>query len=109
MAANVTSIANQILAEATKLGGDTWAKIQKSAPLYIKGYAQSLADIATGVLKGEITKKDSKMYAQNATLMLVMGIANTSHIVLVQVQAFFDTVLGILRTAINAALPVPVL
>jgi hypothetical protein len=109
MAVNVASIANQILAEAAKLGGDTWTKIQKSAPLYIKGYAQSLADIATGVFKGEITKEDSIMYAKNATLMLVMGIANTSHIVLVQVQAFFDTVLSILKTAINAALPVPVL
>jgi hypothetical protein len=109
MPVNVGAIANQILAEATNLGGDTWNKIQKATPLYVKGYVQSLADIAAGVSKGEITKSDAKMFVKNATLMLVMGIANTSHIVLVEVQTFINAVLGILKTAINAALPVPVL
>src|SRR3981189_721227 len=103
------SIASQIISTATNQAGATWASIQKAAPSYIRGYAQNLADIAVGVEKGEITASDARMYAENAQLLLVMGIANTSQIVLSQVQALIDNVLNILKTSINAALPVKLL
>jgi hypothetical protein len=106
---NVSDLAKQILAQAASIGGETWGKIQQSAPLYVKSYVQSLADIAEGVVAGEITKKDAKMYVQNARLLLVMGIANTSHIILAQVQQFMDGVIATLKGAINAALPIAIL
>ncbi|MER8652906.1 MULTISPECIES: hypothetical protein [unclassified Mesorhizobium] len=105
----MADLAKQILAQAAATGGETWGKIQKSAPLYVKSYAQSLVDIAAGVVAGEITKKDAKMYVQNAHLLLVMGIANTSHIILAQVQKFIDGVIATLKSAINAALPIAIL
>lgn len=103
------AIANQILAEAIKVGGATWTKIEKAAPLYVRGYAQSLIDIAEGVAAGEISKADAKMFVANAKLLLIMGIANTSHIILAQVQRFMDGVIKTLKTAINASLPVAIL
>ena len=106
---DAAGLANLILTEAIKTGGSTWTKIQKSAPLYVRGYARTLIDIAEGVAAGEITKKDAAMYVTNAGLLLVMGIANTSQIVLTQVQSFMDAVLAALKTAINGALPVAIL
>jgi hypothetical protein len=106
---NVEAIVKQIIDQASKQGGDTWTRVKKSAPLYIRGYAQNLADIAAGVSKGEISTSDAKMYVQNAHLLLAMGIANTSHIMLYEVQLFIDSVLAIVKTAINGALPVAVL
>lgn len=106
---DVSGIVAQLVGEATKTGGDTWKRIQKSAPLYFRGYAQGLADIADGVLAGEITPAEAKIYTQNAHLLLVQGIANTSHVVLFQVQTFVNKVLDVLKTSINAALPVKLL
>jgi hypothetical protein len=108
-AIDVDGIAAQILAQAKNAAGGTWTKIKKATPLYARGYAQALADIAQGVADGEISKKDAKMYAQNAELILVMSIANTSQIVLHEVQKLIDGVLGVLKSAINAKLPVPLL
>jgi hypothetical protein len=107
--ADLASIANQIIAQATTIGGETWTKIQKSAPLYIRGYSQNLLDIAAGVLANEITKADAKLYLQNARLLLVQGIANTAQIMLVQVQKFIDSVLNIVKGAINTSLKVAIL
>ena len=49
------------------------------------------------------------MYVRNAHLLLVMGIANTTQIVMVQVQAFIDSVLKVVKASINGALPVAIL
>jgi hypothetical protein len=106
---SAAAIADQIIGQAIQTGGATWMKIQKAAPLYIRGYAQTLAEIAKGVAKGEISKADAKMYVRNAHLLLVMGIANTAQVVLVQVQTFIDGVLKTLKTSINATLPFPLL
>lgn len=103
------AIASQILAEAIKVGGATWTKIEKTAPLYVRGYARSLEDIAAGVVSGEISKADARMFVANAKLLLVMGIANTSQIILAQVQSFMNGVIKTLKTAINASLPVAIL
>jgi hypothetical protein len=109
MPIDVNGIWQQILASAATQGGTTWDSIKKSAPLYTKGYAQNLADIASGLAAGEITKADADMYVKNANLLLVMGVANTSHIVFDAVQKFFDSVIAISKTSINAALPVAIL
>ena len=106
---SVSELVDQILAQAAAVGGETWVKIRKSAPLYVKGYVQSLVDISDGVANDEMTKKDGKMYAQNARLLLDMGIANTSHIILIQVQKFMDGVIAALKATINGALRVPIL
>jgi hypothetical protein len=108
-AVDVTGIGNLIIQEAIRRAGATWISIQKAAPLYIKGYAQALADIAAGVVRKDITKKDAAMYVRNARLLLVMGIANTTQTVLVQVQTFMDNVLKAVKTSINGALPVAIL
>src|SRR5262249_39582903 len=109
MATDVDSIVKAILSEGAKQGGNTWDAIRKSAPLYVKAYAQNLADIAEGVAAEQISKKDAKMYVKNAKLLLVMGIANTSEIVLHSVQVFVDGVISILKGVINAKLPIPIL
>jgi hypothetical protein len=106
---DVNGIAKQIILEAEKLGGDTWTRVQKAAPLYFRGYAQGLADIADGVRKGEITEEEAKIYAKNAQILLVQGITNTAQILLHQVQVFVDKILGVLKGAINSKLPVPLL
>lgn len=106
---DASAIAKDILSRAIGVGGDTWGKIEKSAPLYINSYAQGLVDIAAGVSAGEISEADAKMYVANARLLLAMGIANTSEIVLSEAQQFMDDVLAALTQAINAALPVPLL
>ena len=84
-------------------------KIRKAAPIYVRAYAKSLAAIAAGYEAGEISKKEAAMYARNAELLLAMGIANTSHVLLVQVQSFFDAIFAVLKGAINDALQIPLL
>jgi len=106
---NLGKLLQEFLDAAVEIGGDTWTKIEKSTPLYAKGYLRSLADIAAGVVDGEIDAADAEMYSSNARLLLIQGIANTAHVVLVQVQAFIDRVLDAVRSAINDALPIPVL
>lgn len=108
-AIDVNGIAAKILQEANNVGGDTWTRIRKSAPLYVRGYAQALADIAEGVKEGGISPDDRQMYVDNAELLLVQGIANTSQIVLVEVQKFIDGVLSLAKGFINSKLPVPIL
>jgi hypothetical protein len=107
--ADVSGIVKQLFSEATKVGGDTWKGMQKSAPLYFRGYAQALADIAEGVAAGEISQEDAELYIQNARLVLAMSIANTTQLVLFQVQSFMDKVLGVAKGAINSRLPVALL
>lgn len=105
----VESIATQILQEAARIGGQTWTSIKNAAPLYARGYAQSLVDIASGVASGDITKKDGEMYTRNALLILVQGIANVAQTILHAVQTLLNKVISILKGAINAALPIPIL
>jgi hypothetical protein len=102
-------IGNLILGEAAKVPGETWTKIQQAAKLYVNGYSQNLLDIAQGVVDGDLTPDEGKMNAINAQLLLEMGIANTSEIVLNEVQQFINNVIGILKTAINSKLPIPIL
>ena len=106
---DVTGIGYVIIQEAIRRAGGTWDSIRKAAPLYMRAYAQTLADIAAGVVRGEITKKDAAMYVRNARLLLIMGIANTTQTVLVQVQAFIDSVLKAVKASINGALPIAIL
>ena len=106
---NVAALGNVIINEAIGRGGSTWTKIQSAAPLYIRGFAQTLASIAAGVAKGEISKKDAAMYVRNARLLLIMGIANTCQVVLIEVQTFIENVLNAVRASINGALPIAIL
>ncbi len=106
---DVSSIAQKIIAEATKDAGAAWNKIKKTAPIFINGYAQNLADIASGVASGDIQQSDGKIYAQNARLMLDMGIAHTSQTTLSEIQTLMDNVLNTLKGSINAALPFAIL
>lgn len=109
---SMQAVAGEILASAVAVGGETWNKIRKSAPIFIKAYAQSLVDIAEAVALGPeegISRKDARIFLQNARLLLVMGIANTNQILLVQAQKFIDKVIGIARAAINSALPIAIL
>jgi hypothetical protein len=108
-AINIDAIVTQMISEATKIGGNTWTAIQKSAPLYFKGYAQALADIAVGVTTGDISKDDAKMYTKNAYLLLIQGITNTAHVMLFSVQQLIDSLLNVVRASINTALPVKLL
>lgn len=109
MAININSIANSILAEAARIGGDTWTSIKKSAPVYVKGYVQSIVQISAGVRSGEISRAEARIYVENSKLLLAQAIANTAHILLVQVQRLINAVIGALKTAINGVLPVAVL
>ena len=106
---DANAITDAIVSAAAQVAGDTWQKIRQSAPIYVRGFAQALVDIAAGVLRGEISRTDGKMYAQNARLMLVQGIANTAQILLVQVQKLMDSVFNTVRTGINGALKVAIL
>lgn len=98
---NAKSVATAILKAAASIGSETWSKIQQSAPIFIRGYAQALADIAAGVSHGDFTEDEARMYEQNARLLLVMGIANTNHILLVEAQKLIDEALNIVREAVN--------
>lgn len=109
---SVDAIADEILAAAIGIGGETWQKVKKSAPIFVKAYAQSLVDIAAGVAQGPVTgisKADGKIFADNAKLLLVMGIANTNQILFAQVQKFINQVISIAKSAVNARLPIAIL
>lgn len=104
---SVNTIAAEILSAAAEIGGETWDKIKKSAPIFVGAYAQALVDIAAGVAVGGkegFSRSEGRMYEQNARLLLVMGLANTNHILLVQAQKLIDVALKIARTAINDAI-----
>lgn len=109
MAVDINPIVKQILDTAADKGGEAWNKVQKGAPLYVKGYAQSLADIAEAVVSGDMTVEEGKSHAHTAELLLVQGLAFTSQVVLFEIQAFIDGVLATLKGAINAKLPVAIL
>lgn len=102
-------IGKQILAKAAQVPGDTWSKIKQGAKLYTTAYAQTLVDIAQALKDGDITIDEARLNAENAELLLAMGVANAQEITLKEVQDFFDGVISILKTAINSKLPIPVL
>ena len=109
MSINIDAISNQILSQAIAAGGATWDKIKKTAPFFIEGYAQIIGKTALKVAAGKLSKTDGRMIERHARLMLAQGIATTSLIILSQVQAFINGVIATVKTAINAALPVPLL
>ncbi|MBL8583653.1 MAG: hypothetical protein JNL61_15705 [Rhizobiaceae bacterium] len=109
---SLDAVAREILNAAAEIGGETWVKIRKSAPIFVRAYAQSLLDIAAGVALGPkdgISKSDAKIFIQNARLLLIMGIANTNQILLVQAQKFIDRAIAAARAAVNKALPISLL
>lgn len=102
-------IAKLIIARAAQVPGNTWDKIKQGAKLYTTGYAQNLIDIAQALADGDIGPDEAKMNAENAELLLAMGVANAQEVTLNEVQNFFNDVIGILKTAINSKLPIAVL
>lgn len=109
MTIDIDAIAHAILGQAAAIGGQTWTKIKNGATFYVRGYAQALASVATALTSGEITAAQARMHADNARIILMMGITNTSHIVLSQVQKFLNGVLDTVKDAINGALHVDLL
>lgn len=107
--AGVDAIAKTILSQAVKEGGDTWTAIQKALPLYAKGYAQTLVEIAAGRVADEITADDATMYADSAKLLLYMAVANTAQVTLNAVQVFLNGVIDTVKDAINKSLPIAIL
>jgi ATP-dependent helicase YprA (DUF1998 family) len=106
---DVEAIAKTILSQAVKEGGNTWTAIQKALPLYAKGYAQTIAEIAAGRAANEITADDAKMYADSARLLLEMAVANTAQVTLNAVQVFLNGVIDTVKGAINKSLPIAIL
>lgn len=109
---SVDQISADILSAAAQIGGETWLKIKKSAPIFVRAYAQSLVDTAAGVALGPVdgfSKADGKMYAKTARLHLIMGVAHTNQILLVQAQKFIDKALAIAKDAVNSRLPIALL
>lgn len=106
---DIGAVGSQILTETGKIGGQTWPKIQKASGLYVRGYVQSLTDIAGAVAAGDMTKDEGKVYAENAKFLLAMSVANASEITLFQVQSLLNKVLDILKGQINKVLPIAVL
>lgn len=102
-------IAKLILNRAAQVPGETWSKIKQGAKLYTTGYAQNLVDIAQALADGDITQDEAKINAENAELLLAMGVANAQEVTLNEVQKFFDDVINILKGAINSKLPIAVL
>lgn len=102
-------IAKLILNRAAQVPGQTWSKIKQGAKLYTTGYAQNLVDIAQALADGDITQDEAKINAENAELLLAMGVANAQEVTLNEVQKFFDDVINILKGAINSKLPIAVL
>lgn len=103
------NIGQAILDQAVAVGTATWNAIQKSAPIFVRGYAQALVDIASGLANGSFSKKEAGMLARNARFLLDLGIANTSQITLAGVQNFLNGVIKLVKGRINGLLPVPVL
>jgi hypothetical protein len=106
---NASQLAKTILSQAATIGGGTWQKIEKAADIYVRGYAQTLVEIAKAAAAGDITGAEAKQYARNAKILLVMGITNMTQIVLHQVQSFINGVINTVKAQINAALPFAVL
>jgi hypothetical protein len=102
-------IAKEILAGAAGKGGKVWVQIEKSTTFHVRAYSTLLVDVAAGVAAGDITKKEGKMLVENGRFLLFMGIANTTHVLLTEVQSFLNSVLSALKGAINARLPIPLL
>ena len=107
---NVTDdVAKIILGKAARAPGTIWGKIEPATKLYVRGYAQNLVDIAQGVKDGDITPEEAKLNVENAGALLDMAVANMAHVTLYEVQKFFDDVLTLVRSTVNAKLPIPVL
>lgn len=109
MAVNVDALAKQILTQAISTGGEIWTRIKTAAPIYVKGYAKVIVDIASGVTKGGITPADGKLFARNALLILIQGITYACQVTYVQVERFINRVIEALKGTVNAALPIPLL
>lgn len=109
MDVDVDAIVKQILNAAAASGDHVWQGMKHGAPLYVKAYAQTIADIAKAVADGEMTKEQGEDHAQTAQLLLVQGIAFTSQVILSEAQKFIDGIIDTLKSAINAKLPVAVL
>lgn len=106
---NAAALAKLILDQAVSVGGDTWGKIKTAAPIFVRGYAQTLLETAKAAASGDISVADAKQFARNAKFLLSQGIANMAHIVLFAVQSFMNGVLNAVKSAINAALPIAIL
>lgn len=108
-AIDIEKLQEGILGAAIGLGGNVWEKIQKSTPFFLKGYLQSVAEIAKQRAAGFITAADAKMFTKRAQHLLIQGIADTAQIVLIEVQSFINKLIGMVKDMINRALPIAIL
>src|SRR5687768_11970440 len=103
MASSVDGIAGTILGEAAQTGGNIWNKTRNGSQVYIKGYAQSLVDIAGAVAAGDMSEEEGKAAAQSASFFFQMMVANASQVTLFEVQTFLNKVIGAVKDTVNAA------
>ena len=102
------ALGKELLTAGAQIGGDTWKKIEGAMRMYAQGYAQSLPDVARAAASGDITPKDAKIYASNATLSFGQVIANVTQAILNAVQTFIKKVIGLVKDLINKNLPFPI-
>ena len=107
--ATLKEIPGLILAEAASTGKSIWTKIESAMRLYVGGYVKNLADIARGLAAGDITKSGAKNNVINANFLFAQAVSNMSQILLVETQKLINKVIGLLKNAINSALPIAIL
>jgi hypothetical protein len=112
MAIDANKIGKDLIAAAAQVAKDSWKDIEKSAKIFLRAYAQSIADIAKGIAQGPekgISAGDGKVLAESAKVFLVMAMASLEHQTLVTAQRLVDATIAIVKDAINGAIGVDLL
>jgi hypothetical protein len=104
-----TKLGDEILTSASALGGATWKKIENATRFYVRGFAQSIEEIARGVATGDISQSDAKLYARNALFGFAQMVADVSQIIYYAVETFLNKVIDSVKGLINRSLPVAIL
>lgn len=107
--ATAQELFSAVISEATASGVSIWTKIKTAATFYLRGFTQSLADIAASLAAGDISKVRAKEYARNAAVSLFMMIANVTQVVLFEIEKFLKTIFKTLKGLINKGIGISLL
>lgn len=97
------------LTTAARQAFAAWDDVAAYVTPELKGLADRLADIATGLAEGYYTSDGAKVLVRMQLRSIETAVTAAAGIALADVQKALDTVVAAVRDFVNGKLPVPIL
>ena len=97
-------LANQMLGEAARIGGQAWNDIKTVATIEFKSAGQHIVEIAEAVGKKDIDQATAVMLFSMVRNNVIATIAMLTTKVVMAIQHIVDAALAIIATVVNKAI-----